>query len=434
MEKSSKNLVIIGFALFAMFFGAGNLIFPPFLGRLVGTNFLTAMIGFLITGVGLPLCGVIACAKINGTFSDMASKVGEKFSIISTTALILAIGPMLAIPRTAATTFELSIRPIFPFISPTVSSVIYFCVALVFVLKPSSIVDNIGKILTPGLLIMLSVIIIKGIISPIGTIGQTAAQGVFTKSMLEGYQTMDAMASVIFASIVITTVKAKGYKEPKEITMATIKSAMVAVVGLAFVYGGLMYLGSQTTSLVPEDVSRTELLTTIVKMDLGSIGSIVLGLCVALACLTTAIGLLSTGSDFFNKNIFKEKVSYNTIAITMAVISAILAVKGVDQIVKLSVPILNILYPIVIVLIIMTLMGKLVKSHRVVKVTTYVTAIISVLDTINGLGNFNAIKGILKMIPLSDKGFAWLVPTVIAFLIASLLFKREDNEIISKRV
>ncbi len=424
MKNSTKNSLVIGFALFAMFFGAGNLIFPPFLGKAVGTQFIMAITGFLITGVGLPLTGVIACAKINGSFDKMSSRVGKIFSVVSGVALVLVIGPLFAIPRTAATTFELGVHPIFPSISQNISVILYFAIVLAFVLRPSSIIDDIGKILTPALLLMLAIIIVKGIIYPIGPVVSTNFQGAFPKSLLEGYQTMDAMASVIFSSIILASVRAKGYTTPKDIMGMTIKSALVAVAGLAFVYGGLMYLGTQSSTLFPADIARTKLVTEIVRLDLGSIGSVVLGLAVALACLTTAIGLLSTGADFFAK-LSKGKVSYKLVAILMTVVSGFLATNDVDSIVSLAGPVLQILYPIVIVLIAITLLGNKVKNDRVVMITTYTALIVSLLDIGNALsGNSIAfLNTIMNFIPLSNVGFSWLIPTVIAFVISNTLTK-----------
>ncbi|MCT8976055.1 branched-chain amino acid transport system II carrier protein [Clostridium sp. CX1] len=435
MKNSTKNALVIGFALFAMFFGAGNLIFPPYLGKAVGASYGTAIIGFLITGVGLPLSGVIACAMINGSFEDMANRVGKTFSVLATIGLILAIGPMLAIPRTAATTFELGVHPIFPSVSPVVSVIVYFGITLVFVLRPSSLIDNIGKILTPALLVMLAIIIVKGIINPIGPVVATDYKNVFSSSLLEGYQTMDAMASVIFASMILTSVRSKGYSTPKDVMMMTIKSAGVAVAGLAFVYGGLTYLGSQTTTLFPADIARTTLVTEIVRLDLGSIGSVILGLAVGLACLTTAIGLVSTGAEFFSK-LTKGKVSYNVFAIVIALVSGVIATQNVDKIVALAVPVLQILYPIVIVLIIMTLLGKKVKSDKVVAITTYITLVVSVLDTINLLtaNKIGFISGIVNAIPLAKAGFSWLIPAVAAFIIASVVVKSDSGKNIKENI
>ncbi|MCB2340592.1 branched-chain amino acid transport system II carrier protein [Clostridium estertheticum] len=426
MKSSTKHSLIIGFALFAMFFGAGNLIFPPFLGKAAGSAYFTSITGFLITGVGLPLIGIIACAKINGTYEKMANRVGKKFAVITSVALILVIGPLLAIPRTAATTFELGIHPLFPSVSQNIIVILYFLVTLAFVLKPSSIIDNVGKILTPALLLMLAIIIFKGIIDPIGPIVNTSYKNGFSKALIEGYQTMDVMASVIFAGIIISSVKAKGYKNAKDIMKMTIKSAIVAVTGLAFVYGGLMYLGTQSSTLFPQNIARTTLVTELVKLDLGSIGSVVLSLCVALACLTTAIGLLASGAEFF-ASLSKNKLSYKTAAIIMAVVSGLIATNDVDSIVTFAGPVLQILYPIVIVLIIITLLGDKVKNNKVVAITIYTTLIISILDTINA--TYAGSIGFIKFIPLASAGFSWLIPTLLAFVISNLSIKSKQDAI-----
>ncbi|MBO0576353.1 branched-chain amino acid transport system II carrier protein [Clostridium botulinum] len=429
-KTSSKDFIVIGFALFAMFFGAGNLIFPPFIGNLVGDKAPGAIIGFLITGVGLPLSAIIACAKINGTFSDISGRVGKYFSVISTTALILAIGPMLCIPRTAATTYELTVQPLFPSIGPLVSAIIYFAICLAFALRPSGIVDSIGKVLTPCLLVMLAIIIIKGLVLPLGPVVNTNFKGAFSTSLLEGYQTMDTMGSVIYASIILASVRSKGYTDEKDVISVTIKSGMVAIAGLGLVYGGLMILGSQTSQIISGEIGRTALVIEIVKRDLGNAGIFILGIAVGLACLTTAIGLLSTGAEYLSK-LTKGKVSYNAFAIIISLVSGILGIGGVDKIIKFSVPILQILYPIVIVLIVITLLGKAVKNDSVVKFTVYITLIVSIVDTMNTLTGEKVvfIKGILGIIPLSSVGFAWLIPAIIAFIIGTIAFGNKQEKI-----
>ena len=189
MRKNTKDAIVIGFALFSMFFGAGNLIFPGFLGNTLGSSFFTGMIGFVITGVGLPLLAILACSKGDGSFESIASKIGPKFVIIFTTILFMAIGPLLAVPRTAATTFEISVNPFFPGIPSIVVIAAYFIINLIFVLKRSSIIDTIGKFLTPALLILLTIIIVKGVFMPIGEIINTNVPNVLSSSLIEGYQT-----------------------------------------------------------------------------------------------------------------------------------------------------------------------------------------------------------------------------------------------------
>lgn len=423
MKKSNRDAFIIGLALFAMFFGSGNLIFPPYLGKAVGSKFIISIIGFIITGVGLPLLGILACAKINGTFKEMSLRVGKIFSIIATTGIILAIGPLLAIPRTAATTYELSISPLFPNVGIIPCIIVYFIINLAFVLKPSSIVDNIGKFLTPILLLLLLTIIVKGIISPIGTIVNTNFQNVFSNSLIEGYQTMDATASVIFASIVLSSVKDKGYTKTSDIIKMTSIAGIVAVVGLGFIYGGLMYLGSQTSSILPGDISKTALVTEIVNRVLGFSGNIVLGLAVALACLTTSIGLTSSAAKYFEE-LSNGKLSYTVNSIIISVWSILTATMGVDKIVVLSVPILKILYPIVMVLVILTLFG--VDNHKIVASTVYTTLVISILDNISPLGiHIKFIEDFIAIIPLSKIGFVWVIPSIIAFIISYLYVRTQ---------
>jgi LIVCS family branched-chain amino acid:cation transporter len=237
---------------------------------------------------------------------------------------------------------------------------------------------------------------------------------------------MDAMASVIFAGIIITSVKSKGYKNAKDIMNMTIKSALVAVAGLAFVYGGLMYLGTQTSTLFPVDIARTELVTKIVQLDLGSIGAVVLSLCVALACLTTAIGLLASGAEFFAK-LSNNKITYKTAAVVMSLVSGVIATKNVDSIITLAGPVLQILYPIVIVLIVITLLGDKVKSNNMVAITTYTALIVSILDTINGI--YPGSIAFIEFIPLASAGFSWVIPTLLAFIISHVSIKPKEDAI-----
>lgn len=425
MNKSAKDSLIIGLALFAMFFGSGNLIFPPYLGKAVGSDFLTAILGFVITGVGLPLMGILACAKINGTFKEMSSPISKTFSIVSTTSIILAIGPMLAIPRTAATTYELSILPLLPNVKMLPVIIIYFIVTLIFVLRPSSLIDNIGKLLTPLLLLILLIIITKGVLSPIGPIVNTNAKNVFSNSLIEGYQTMDAMAAVIFSSIILSSVRAKGYSKVSDIIKITSLSGIIAVIGLGVIYGGLLYLGSQTASIFPEDITKSQLVTNIVERVLGNTGILFLSIVVALACLTTSIGLTSSAAKYFS-DLFNNKISYSFNAIVISIVSILIAMLGVDTIIALAVPILQILYPIVMVLVIMTLMGKLVKNNSVLKATVYTTLVISILDNLKTIGlNISPISDLISYIPLSKQGFSWVIPALIAFVISSLVTKNK---------
>ncbi len=419
MKKNTKDILIIGFALFAMFFGAGNLIFPPFLGNAVGSQYLIASIGFICTGVGLPLLAIIAVTKGDGTFESMASKISPKFAVAFTTLLFVAIGPMLAIPRTAATTYELAVQPNFPGISPLVWMIIYFAINLIFVLRKSSIVDSIGTYLTPLLIIILAVIIIKGIVFPIGEILNTGTTGVLATSLTEGYQTMDALGGLLFATMISGSILAKGYSKEEVIPM-TLKSGFIATLGLAFVYGGLMYLGAQSTSTFTGELTKSNILLFISRSILGNVGSIVIGLAMALACLSTSIGLLSAGASFFEK-LSKGKLSYKFNAIVISLISIGIGSLGVDNIVVISGPILNLLYPVAITLIFTTLFDEYITNIKAVRLGVYTSLVFGILSIIPNLD--------LSFIPLGSVGFAWLLPTVAAIIIGYLIFPKKKDPI-----
>ena len=418
MKKSTKDSIVVGFALFSMFFGAGNLIFPAFLGNTIGDQYLLGIIGFIFTGVGLPLLAIISCSKVDGSFKSIVNKVSPKFAVIFTAILFIAIGPMLAIPRTAATTFELSISPFFSGISPFIAMVIYFIINLFFVLGKTSIIDTIGKYLTPTLRIILFILIVKGLIMPIGNVLETNAINVFPNSLLEGYQTMDAIAALLFAGMITTSLKSKGYKD-KEMPLMILKSSLIAILGLAFVYGGLTYIGAQTVELASSEISKTALLILISKNILGSIGPVIIGIAMGLACLTTSIGLITSGANFFER-ISKGKLSFKLNAIIISVLSLGIATLGVDNIVVLSVPILNILYPVSITLIGTTLLSKYINSNKAIRVGVYTSLIFGILFEIPGLN--------LNFIPLAEIGFGWLIPTILAILFSYIIFTITDNE------
>ena len=424
MKKSTKDSIVIGFALFSMFFGAGNLIFPGFLGNGLGSDFLLGTVGFVVTGVGLPLLAIVACSKGDGTFESIGNRIDRKFILIFTTILFLAIGPLMAVPRTAATTFELSVNPFLPNVPAIVAITVYFAINLFFVLKKSAIVDTIGKFLTPALLILLIVLIVKGMVSPIGEIISTNASSVLSSSLIEGYQTMDALGALLFASIVTTSLKDKGYKG-KEMPKMIFKSSLVAAIGLAFVYGGLMYIGAQTSGLVSQEIGKTGLLLLISESVLGKVGPAIIGLAMGLACLSTSIGLVSVGASFFEE-ISKGKLSYNLNAIVITIISLGVATLGVDKIVALSGPVLNLLYPVSITIIVTTLMSKYLKNMKAVRLGIYTSLIFSLLLLIPGLN--------LSVLPLADLGFGWVIPTILSIVIGLFIFKEKECESTLKNI
>ena len=415
-----RDSIVVGFALFSMFFGAGNLIFPPSLGNKLGDQYLLGIIGFVLTGVGLPLLAILACSKGNGTFEGITNKIGHKFTLILTTVLFIAIGPLLAIPRTAATTFEISILPLFPTWSPIIVMAVYFLINLFFVLRRSSIIDTLGKFLTPALIVILTIVIVKGIMDPIGEMVPTGATNILSTSLLEGYQTMDALAALLFAGVITSSIVEKGYKGT-EVKSVLLKASAIAVIGLAFVYGGLTFIGAHTVNLVDSGISNTSLLVFIANKILGTFGLVLIGAAIGLACLTTSIGLLTAGSTFFEK-VTNGKVSYKVNAIVISLISYVIACQGVDKIVKLSVPILNVLYPVAITIIVVTMLNKFITNIVAIRLAVYVSLVCGFLFSFFGTA--------LNAFPLASVGFGWVIPTMLALVIGLFIKPRKELNII----
>lgn len=412
-----KDILVIGFALFAMFFGSGNLIFPSYLGRQIGTAYWIGLTGFMITGIGLPLLSVMATAKADGSFSLISHQVGSVFSLILMTALVLTIGPFLAIPRTAATTYEIGIRPFFPNIPSLIVIVVYFGINLLLVLKPTTIVDLIGKVLTPILLITLLVLIIKGIINPIGPMTNLSINNVFSSSMIEGYQTMDALGAVCFGGIIVDNIKKKGYVQPKQLVITTLEASSIAIVGLGIIYGGLMYLGTETGH-ISGSIEKTELITTIARQVLGEGGNVCLAVTVTLACLTTSIGLTMTAARYFS-DLSKSRFSYSLIAAIISIVSICVALMGANRIIGVTEPILNILYPLIIVLVFVSLIEKQ-PAARNYQWPIYVTLIIVVVEEMIKVSGLFRLQNILVWIPMSSYGFTWIIPALIAYLVSKI--------------
>ena len=425
MNKTNKDVIILGFALFAMFFGAGNLIFPPFLGVISGSNWLVGFGGFILADVGLSLLAIVSASKCNGEVNTVLSRSGKTLGIILGSAIMICLGPLLAIPRTAATTFEMGIKPLFNGFSPILFSIIFFGITFVLTIKPSKVVDIIGQFLTPALLIALGVLIVKGIISPLGEMGPTSINGnLFSEGVKQGYQTMDALGAVSLSAVMMLSLSNKGYKDENQKTKITLKAGIVAAIGLILVYGGLTYLGATVSKVYGQDVVQTSLIVQITASLLGNTGKIILAIIVMLACLTTAIGLTSATAQFFEKTT-NGKLKYELIVTVVCIFSAIVSNFGVSTIITFSGPILDIIYPATVVLIIMNLFANRIKNNNIFKGATYTALLVSVVTILNNMGIINI--PFINKLPLSSIGFNWVLPVLIGAIIGSFIKKPDDK-------
>ncbi len=421
MSKKTKDTIVIGAALFAMFFGAGNLIFPPAIGLKAGDQWFMSLLGFILTGIGLPVLGIVAVSKAGGTIKHLAGKVNPWFATILGTIVILAIGPMLAIPRTGATVYEIGVQPLLGNINPLIVSAVYFAVTLFFVIKPSGIMDKIGKILTPILLIVTLSIIVKGVFFPIGTPIATDIQLPFSGGFTDGYQTMDALASIVMASIVLLSLIEKGYTDKKEQIKLTTHAGIIAGIGLLVIYGGLLYLGATSSSIFPSDLSKSALIINITNSVLGNLGQIGMCIVVSAACLTTSIGLTAVVGNYFVE-LSKGKLKYEWIVIFTTVFSAIMSVAGVEKLVAIAVPLLTLVYPVAIVLIALGLIDSFINKKVVYAGAVFGALLVSTVEALYQINiSSDAVMNFVSSLPFASAGFAWVVPAVVFGLISLLI-------------
>ena len=427
MKKEYKDIFIVGFALFSSFFGAGNVIFPPYLGLESGTNWLISFILYYIADIGLALLAIFAMIKTGSDVDGMTRRLGKIPGMVFTSIIVLCIGPLVAIPRTAATTYEMTIVPITGMSSDLLSIitiVAYFALILVLCIKESSVIDIVGKFLTPTLFAGLLILIIKGIISPIGVIAEVPLKNtLIINSITSGYQTMDVLAALIFGVMIVKSVTEKGYVDKKEKNKIIGWSSIVAGIGLLIVYGGLSYLGATSSAIYPTDINRSVLILSIIEQILGQAGIVILGIVVALACITTAVALVGASGTYFER-LSNGKLKYKTIVIGTCVLSTAIATIGLDAIISVAGPVLNIVYPAALTVIVLSYFGNSIKNDNVYKGAAIGAITVSIIETTAALG-FG--MDFIFNLPLSQYGFGWVLPAVVCGLVGLLIKPRQDD-------
>ena len=415
-KNTAADIVVVGFALFSMFFGAGNVIFPPFLGMEAGSQWLTGFSAYFIADIGLAMMGMFALLRV-GSSEKVLERAGKVPAEILMCAIILCIGPMVAIPRTSASTYEMAIAPNLSGVSPVVFSVVFFAVILALCIKESAVVDIVGKVLTPLLLVGLFAIIIKGVITPLGDIAPLAQiDNVAVTGIKAGYQTMDALAALPFGIIVLQSAASKGYSGNKSKLRIVGGSALLAGVLLLAVYMGLAYLGATvSTQYTGAEIGRAQLTMVIVEGLMGKVGVVLFGVVVGLACVTTAVALTSSAAAYFSE-LCRGKVPYKAFVIAICVFSAVVSNLGLDRIVAVASPVLDVVYPPTLVLIFIALIVPHAPD-RVSRCAVIGALVTSVLCTLHTYG---VSLTFVEHLPLYGLGLAWVVPAVVFGLIAAL--------------
>lgn len=418
-KKLVTDSIVVGFALFAMFFGAGNVVFPPYIGMHAGEQWANGFLFYFIADIGLALVAMFAILHAGGA-DNITGRIGHVASKVLMCAVILCIGPMVAIPRTAATTLEMSVTPFFSGISPVVFSIIFFAVILLLSIKQSAVIDIVGKILTPALLIGLLVLIVKGFVSPIGDIVDTgvSASEVTVNGIKSGYQTMDVLAAMAFGIIILSSADEKGYTDSKSAAKMIGIAAALSGVLLLIVYFGLTYLGATASTVFPTDISRANLVIGIVELLLGKAGLIIFAIVIALACITTAVALVSSAASFFAK-LANDKISYGVFVVVICVSSAVISNLGLDMIIAIATPVLDIVYPPMLVLILLSWFGD--KLHKSVYVSSVAGSLIASVLATASLYGMNV--PVIDSLPLASLGLGWLTPAAVFGLVAYLVSK-----------
>ncbi|MDK8240029.1 branched-chain amino acid transport system II carrier protein [Gemella morbillorum] len=427
-----NSYISIGLMLFALFFGAGNLIFPAFLGQNAGSNLSVAMIGFIIMGVGLPLLGVLVMGYSGAQdLLDLSSRAGKGFGITFTTLLYLTIGPFFAIPRTGTTTFELGlssfIAPENTVIAQAIFLAIFMGITLWLSLTPNKLVDRIGTIITPVLLVSMIILIIASLLNPMGsaqapTEAYSTNSLAFTNGLMEGYNTMDALASLVFGIIVINSVKLYGAKTEKQIFSNTTKAAVIAALLLALVYVFISNIGTTSVSVLGLQKTGAGVLTGATTFYFGNVGKILLFVIVFLACLTTSVGLVTACATYFVR--LYDKISYKTYVVGLSLFSFAVGNYGLAAIIQGAVPVLVLLYPLTMVLILLGFANNLFGGKKVVYASTaLVTGAYSLYTTIASTFKLSvpAVDNFLvKVLPIQGD-FSWINFAVLGFILGLVL-------------
>lgn len=418
MEKMDrKKLLLVSLMVFSMFFGAGNLIFPPQLGQLSGTNIIQAMGGFLISAVGLPILAIAVVAKAGG-LHILAKRVHPGFALAFTLLIYLSIGPFLGIPRAASLAYEMGISP---FLSDTLSgskwplfiyTLVFFGIAFWLCLSPSKLVDRFGKVLTPALLILITSVFVFSFFKPIGEFASPNgdyAQFPVLNGFLVGYNTMDAIAALNFGIVISIALKNLGVNEEKKLVANTIKAGTIAGLFLTIIYSMLAYLGAVSMTRFGATENGAQTLTNIVFYLFGQKGAVILGVIFSLACLTTSVGLLTSCSQYFAK--LMPKVSYKAWITILSVSSMMFANVGLTQILKFSVPVLTAIYPMAIVLMFLALFDNFFKGNNYIYLFAMIcTSFISIIDA------FGLKVNILSILPFYSVGLGWIIPAAVGAL------------------
>lgn len=442
-----KKGLLTGLLLFGFFFGAGNLIFPPSLGLFSGEHFWPAVAGFVLSGVGIAILTLIVGAMSNGSYRrEISQKVHPVFAVLFLAALYLSIGPFFAIPRTATVSYSISIQPfedVFAGIgfghasTLLIYTVLYFAGAYFIAVNRSTIMNSVGKVMTPLFAGLILLLVVLGAVKYAGVAPMAASeayqQGAFGAGFIEGYNTLDALAAVAFSVVAVHTLKQFQFSSKEEYIKTIIGVGLVTIVGFSVLYVGLANLGNHFT--VPQDVladatvnKGSYILAAASKDIFGSFGQIFLGVMVILTCFTTTVGLIVSTGEFFEE--LFPKYSYKVYATIFTLIGFAISNLGLNTVIQVSLPVLMILYPITIVIVALVIVNKFVSLSKVgMQLTVGVTTILAVLTVLSSTFKWEGIQSLVAQLPLASLSLEWLLPAAICLALSFALPGKQQGEV-----
>lgn len=418
------DLLALGFMTFALFLGAGNIIFPPSAGMSAGENLGSAAFGFLLTGVGLPLLTVVALARVGGGLPELTAPLGRVAGVAMAVAVYLAIGPLFATPRTAVVSFEIGLQPL---VGNEPSALLlytlaYFGAVLFLSLNPGRLVDRVGKVITPVLISALIVLGGAALFAPAGEVGQPSGDYASTplvQGFLQGYLTMDALGALVFGIVIATAIRDRGVTDAGLVTRYSMIAGVIAAIALSLVYLSLFYLGATSHELAAGAENGGQILTAYVAHTFGSSGSLLLAVVIILACLTTGVGLLTACGEFFGGLL---RLPYRLVVVVLALFSLVVSNQGLSQLISVSIPVLVGLYPLAIVLVALSLANRLWRSQGLVFVPVMAVALVfGVADGLAAAGRGDWVPAFFAELPLAEHSLGWLVPVLVALVLVALL-------------
>ncbi|EPF19082.1 LIV-II [Cedecea davisae] len=430
----SRDIIALGFMTFALFVGAGNIIFPPMVGLQAGEHVWTSALGFLVTAVGLPVLTIVAIARVGGGIDSLSSPIGRRAGILLATVCYLAVGPLFATPRTTTVSFEIGIAPLTGMgdMPLFIYSLVYFALVIGISLYPGKLLDTVGHFLAPVKILALLILSAGAVLWPAGGLSSATEayqNAAFSNGFVNGYLTMDTLASLVFGIVIVNAARSRGVTESRLLTRYTIWAGLIAGVGLTIIYLALFHLGSDSANLVEQNANGAAILHAYVAHTFGGAGSFFLAALIFLACLVTAVGLTCACAEFFSQYL---PLSYRSLVFILGLFSMIVSNLGLSHLIQISIPVLTAIYPPCIALVVLSFTRPWWhNSTRVIAPAMLISLLFGIIDGIKASAISDVLPAWAAKLPLADQGLAWLLPTVAMAVIAAVWDRAAGRQVTS---